>query len=362
MTLYGILLILGGLLTLILGAEALVRAASRLAGDLGVPPVIIGLTVVAFGTSAPELGVSVAGSLTGQSELVIGNIVGSNIFNVLLILGLSAVIAPLVVTARVVRLDVPVMLGVTIIAFVMAINGTVGRLEGGLLLAGIVAYTLFMIRAGRADSGHHDAVSNADLSGTPRLRRNVPRDLLVIGLGLTLLVIGSRLLLEGAVDVAVGLGVSQLVIGLTIVAAGTSLPEVATSIVAAIRGERDIAVGNVVGSNIFTLLFVLGAAAVVAPGGVPVPAEVLRFDLPVMLAVTVACLPIFVTGYRIDRWEGFLFLGYYAVYALFIILTATRHPALPVLTMVMLGIVIPITVVTLGLVVWRERMTQKRGK
>lgn len=344
-----------GLAMLIVGAEALVRGASRLAAAVGVSPLVIGLTVVAFGTSAPELAVSVASSLSGQSDLAIGNVVGSNIFNILLILGLSALVAPLVVSQQLVRLDVPLMIVVSALVFLFALDGSVGRLEGVVLFAGVVAYTAFLIIQSRRES--NKAVQQEyeqEFRARPGGPAQIALNLAFIVAGLAMLVVGSRWLVDGAVAMARLLGVDEVVIGLTIVAGGTSLPEVATSVMASIRGERDIAVGNAVGSNIFNLLSVLGLAAIVAPAGVVVDPSVLAFDMPVMLVVAIACLPIFFTGYTIARWEGLVFLGYYVAYTVYLILNATQDPLLPAFGAAMLIFALPITVLTLAVTVFRE--------
>ncbi|MDR5682560.1 MAG: calcium/sodium antiporter [Armatimonadota bacterium] len=344
-------LFVAGLVALVAGAEALVRGASRLAGAVGVSPLVIGLTVVAYGTSAPELAISLQAALTGKAGLSVGNIVGSNIFNILFILGLSALITPLRVDQQLVWLDVPVMIGVSVVLFVMGLDGVVGRWEGAVLVAGVVAYTAFQIRASRRESEHVREEYEKEFGHPPPA---VPatwlRNGLLCAAGLALLTVGSRWLVDGAVAIARSVGVSELVIGLTIVAAGTSLPEVATSIVAALRKERDIAVGNLVGSNIFNVLSVAGATALVAPAGLAIPEGALRFDMPVMVAVAVACLPIFARGHRIDRWEGGLFFGYYVAYALYVVLEAAEHDALPVFSAVMTAFVLPITVITLVVV------------
>ncbi len=338
-----------GLVLLVGGAELLVRGASGLAATIGISPLVIGLTVVAFGTSAPETAVSVQSALLGQADLAVGNVVGSNIFNVLFILGLSALVTPLVVSRQLVRADVPVMIGVSLLLLVLAWNGSLSRLEGLVLFSGALLYTLLAVRQGRK-SGNEAAQAAGSETRTPWA---LPRQLAAVVGGLFLLVLGSRWLVSGAVAIASALGVSELIIGLTVVAAGTSLPEVATSVIASLRGERDIAVGNVVGSNIFNVLLVLGLASLVAPSGIPVPAAVLAFDLPIMIAAALACLPIFFTGYRIDRWEGGLFLAYYLAYLSYLIMTVTGHAALPLFGAAMLFFVLPLTFLTLAVVSWR---------
>jgi len=345
----------GGLALLIGGAEALVRGASRLAKSFGVSSLVIGLTVVAFGTSAPEMAVTVQAAWAGKPDLAFGNVAGSNICNVLLILGLSASVAPLVVALKVIRQEVPVMIGATLLVVGLAWDGVVGRADGLLLVAGLLAYMAIQVRQGRRDGG--DAGEGAAPGPPPnRLLAGV-----AILAGLAMLVLGSRLFVGAATDLARRLGLSDLVIGLTVVALGTSLPEVATSVLATVRGERDIAVGNVVGSNLFNLLGVLGLASAASPHGVPVAPGAMAFDVPVMVAAAVACLPIFFTGYRISRWEGVLFLGYYGAYVAYLVLAAARHDALHDFTWIMVAYVMPLTVVTIGVTVLRALRERRRA-
>jgi cation:H+ antiporter len=345
-----------GLVLLVGGAEILVRGASQLAAAVGVSPLIIGLTVVAFGTSAPEMAVSVRSALSGQAgaDIAVGNVVGSNIFNVLFILGLSAAIAPLVVSQRLVRFDVPLMIGVSVLAWLLALDGKIGRWDGVLLFGGILTYTVFAIVQGRRESQAVADEYAGEFGAKPRTPLGHLINVGYILGGLALLVLGAHWLVDAAVSMARAFGVSELVIGLTIVAAGTSLPEVATSVMASLKGERDIAVGNVVGSNIFNILSVLGLAALVAPDGVNVAPSALRFDIPVMIAVAFACLPIFFTGYAIARWEGLVFLGYYVLYTLFLVGASAGYPQLESVTAGVLGFVVPLTVITLGVTVWRQ--------
>jgi cation:H+ antiporter len=354
--------LVAGLVLLVAGAEVFVRGASRLAALFGISPLVIGLTVVAFGTSSPEIAVSVQSAFAGAADLALGNVIGSNICNVLLILGISASIAPLIVAQQLVRLDVPVMIGVSLLLVPLGANGVIGRIEGALLLLGAMGYTAFLVIQSRRESREIQAEYEAEFGsgGDGEARSRALVNALLIGGGLALLVVGSRLLVTGAVTVAELLGVSQLVIGLTVVAIGTSLPEVATSVIATLRGERDIAVGNVVGSNIFNILLVLGAAGIVAPEGIPVPRAAMGFDIPVMIAVAVGCLPIFFTGHRIDRWEGLLFLGYYAAYTAYLILASAQHEALPLFSSIMILFVIPITVVTLVTITVRSLRQRRR--
>ncbi|GMU41143.1 MAG: sodium:calcium antiporter [Chloroflexota bacterium] len=318
-----VVLFVAGLVLLVVGAEALVRGASRIATTLGISPLVVGLTIVAFGTSAPEFAVSVSSALDGSADVAIGNVVGSNIFNVLFILGVSAVVAPLVVTSQLIRLDVPLMIAASAALLLVSIGGVVSRLEGALLFAGIVAYTGWAIvssrREGKAIAAEYGEAFGAERRSASQLAYDAVR----VAAGLGLLILGSRWFVDGATEAAEALGVSELVIGLTVVAAGTSMPELATSVVASIRGERDIAVGNVVGSNIFNILAVVGASSLVVEGGIPVSATAINVDIIVMIGVAVICLPVFMTGSIITRLNGVLFIALYAAYVLYLYVDAT---------------------------------------
>ncbi len=316
-----------GLVLLVVGAESLVRGASRVAATLGISPLVIGLTVVAFGTSAPEMAVSVSSSLNGNPDVALGNVVGSNIFNVLLILGLSAIVAPLAVSSRLIRLDVPLMIGLSVLVFVLALDERIGRLDGIVLFTGILVYTGWAVVSSRRESARVAAEYAEEFGERASSATSVVYDLVRIGVGLALLVLGSNWFVDGAIEFAELFGVSDLVIGLTIVAAGTSMPELATSVVASIRGERDIAVGNIVGSNIFNILAVLGLSAIVSDTGVAVASAALSVDIPVMVAVAVICFPIFLIGRTITRWNGVLFVALYGVYVAYLYLQATNGEA-----------------------------------
>jgi len=349
------LLFLLGLIFLIVGAEALVRGASAIATTFGISPLVIGLTVVAFGTSSPELAVSIKAALSDQGSIAVGNVIGSNIFNILLILGLSAVVTPLVVSQQLIRLDIPLLIGMSVLVLAFSLDQQFHRLEGFMLVTALVVYMGFLIYQTRRTP------INQEETTPPSSHRNWFQNGVLIIIGLVLLVLGSRWLVDSAVSFANYLGVSELVIGLTIIAAGTSLPELVTSVVASLRGERDIAVGNVIGSNLFNLMGVLGIASIFAPTGITVSTAVTHFDLPVMTAVAFVCLPIFFTGNRISRWEGFILLGYYIAYTLYLILGATHHRTLPAFSNVMLYFVIPLTVLTLLIVTVREWQSQSKS-
>ncbi len=362
MSILTILMFAGGLVLLIVGAEWLVKGASRLAAKLGISPLVIGLTVVAFGTSSPELAVSVQSSLTGQADIAVGNVVGSNIFNVLFILGISAVITPLLVQQQLIRLDVPIMVGVSLVVYLLALDGVLNRWEGLLLFGGLVGYTVFLIVQSKREKNASVTLEYQQEYGRPGNSSAklwlINTGLVVAGLGL--LIVGSNWLVESAIATARWLGLSELIIGLTIVAAGTSMPEVATSIAAALKGERDIAVGNVVGSNIFNILGVLGLTAVVAPTGLPVSQPALGFDLPVMLGVAIASLPIFFTGNTIARWEGWLFLGFYVAYTAYLIMDASQHQSLPAYSSLMLWFVAPLLLITVAVTLIRDIQSRRK--
>lgn len=353
------LLLAGGFALLVAGAELLVRGAVRLAAAAGISSLVIGLTVVAFGTSAPELAVSVGAALAGRADIAVGNVVGSNILNTLLILGLSALIVPLSVARQLVRLDVPLMIGVSLLVVLLALDGRIGRLEGVLLFAGLLAYVAWSIRLSRRQGQVTEAAGAGSHAESGWRWWLAATFLVAVGLGL--LVTGAHLMVEGAVAAARALGVSELVIGLTVIAVGTSLPEVATSVLAALRGQRDIAVGNVVGSNLFNLLGVLGLTAAASPLGMPVAPAALRFDLPVMLATAVVCLPIFFTGSAISRAEGALLLACYGLYLAYLLLGAADHDAQPVLGAVVLYFVVPLTALGLGRSAWAWIKRQRAG-
>jgi cation:H+ antiporter len=341
--------LIAGLALLIFGAEVLVRGAARLSSALGVSPLIVGLTVVAYGTSSAELAACLRSTHAGQGGLAVGIVVGSNIFNVLFVLGFSALFIPLSVTKRLIRLDVPIMIAVSVLLYLLALDGVIGRWDGLLLLAGIVGYTLFTVLGARREQSQTWLVSEvpalAEIKQTSRRPPSLVIQILFIVVGLVMLVLGARWFVSGAVSLAEGLGVSETVIGLTIVAVGTSLPEAATSIVAALRGKPEIAVGNIIGSNIANVLLVMGVTGLVAPHGVDVPLSALKFDIPVMIAVAVSCLPVFFIGGRIERWEGGLYLLYYFAFVLYLILEAGHHQALPAFDAVMAFFVLPVSII-----------------
>lgn len=332
MTVWTFVALLVGLVCLVAGAELLVRGAASIATRLGIAPVIIGLTVVAFGTSAPELAVSVSAGIGGNGDVAFGNVAGSNIVNILLILGGSAVIGTLAVTQRIIRIDIPLLIGASLVALVLSLDNEIGRLDGVVLFAGIVAYTWWLIRAARNERAevldeYDEAVDELEVEVVDK---PLPVQVGLVVVGLVILVAGSQLLVASATDIAEDLGVSDLVIGLTVVAVGTSLPELATSFLASFRGQRDIAVGNVVGSNLFNLMCVLGLTGIVTPDPIPVADSSLQVDFPVMVAATIVLVPIIWKGFEIRRWEGLVLMAFYAVYVTFLILDAGESEAVDV--------------------------------
>lgn len=330
-----------GLLTLTAGGECLVRGAAALAARSGVPPVVIGLTVVAFGTSAPELAVALQSVHAGAADVALGNVVGSNIFNILVILGSAALFAPLPVAPRLVRIDLPVVIGVSVLTLALASDGRVSVLDGVALLGLGGFYAVRLLRGGRTalpDPALPAAGASSAVAG------------LFVLAGLVLLILGADWLVDGAVVLARRFGVSDVVIGLTIVAAGTSLPELAASVIATMRGQREMAIGNVLGSNVFNLTLILGTTAVTA-GGLAVTPRIARFDLVVMTAAAVVCVPVFCAGASISRWEGGLFAGYYVAYTVYLVLEATVPHAAAPFGLVVLYVALPVTLVVLA---WRS--------
>ena len=321
-----------GFVLLVVGGEFLVRGASKLAVIAGISPLVVGLTVVAAGTSSPELAVSVQASLGGNPDVSMGNVVGSNIFNTLAILGLCALFLPLLVHSKVVRIDIPIMIGASVLlALLTVFDGSLDWYDGVVLLAAFIAYVAWTVVQARRETRDVRAEFGAEFDGgAPRSPHFLVKNLLLLLAGLGVLVVGARLLVGSAVALASSLGVSDAIVGLTIIAIGTSLPEVATSVIATIRKERDIAVGNVVGSNIFNVLGILGVAAAIAPVGgeaaLQVKDTIVRFDMPIMVATAIVCLPMLFKGHLV-RWEGVAFLVAYGAYVVFLILTETGSGA-----------------------------------
>lgn len=304
-----LLLIIASLIMLYFGASWLVNGAASLAVRLGITPLVIGLTVVAFGTSTPELIVSIQAALEGNGSISIGNVVGSNIFNIGAILGLAALFYPIKVKAQVLRFDIPIMLFTAVLFLLLFLDHQISRLEGGVFVVGIIAYTVFNLRKSRQEGQQEILEEFQEVA--PQTSRHWAVDVLLIGFGLLVLIFGSDLLVDGAVSLAKHFGISEAVIGLTIVAAGTSMPELATSVVAALKKQSDIAVGNVVGSNIYNILAILGVSSIITPIQAP---DIAFTDGLVMVGISVLLIPLMRTGYAIKRWEGGILLLIYAVY------------------------------------------------
>ena len=363
-----IVIFFAGLIALVTGAQLLIRGASKLAVSFGISPLVVGLTVVALGTSAPELAVSVRSAWGGQVDLALGNAVGSNIFNTFFILGVSALLTPLLVAPQLIRQEVPVMIGSGLLLLALAMDGSISRIDGLVLAGLLVAYTVFIIRQSRQSERTRQVQADAEAptsaaAGTPDKRQEwdahwAAQTALIVG-GLVLLIVGANWLVEAAVIFARQLGLSEMAIGLTVVAAGTSLPEVATSVAATLRGERDIAVGNVIGSNTFNILGVLGLSSLFSPVGLTVQPAMIGVDLPIMVIALIACLPIFFTGNIVARWEGALLLFYYLAYTAYLLLASQGHPLLPGFSSTMVNIVAPLTIVLLAALAARQWRRQR---
>lgn len=310
-----IILFLAGLAGLYFGAEWLVKGASRFASSFNIKPVVIGLTIVAFGTSAPELVTSVIAGIKHSSDIAMGNVIGSNIANIGLILGLSSIVRPLKIDMKLIYREMPIVVGISLLLYFMGWNGTLSRLEGGVLLIGILAYTCYVYRVALKESRtierEYEEFEKFEEFVVTR-DKNILKDILFIVIGLGALVGGAHLLVHSAIYFARIIGISELVIGLTVIAVGTSIPELATSMVAAIRKESDISVGNVLGSNIFNILSVLGIAAIIQP--LHVNSASLRVDMPVMLFFSIFLIPIITWKFVLTRGQGALLLIWYGAY------------------------------------------------
>ena len=316
-----------GLAALVLGAEVMVRGGAEVAARLGISPIVVGLTVVSIGTSLPELAVGVVAAREGSGALAVGNIAGTNVVNLLLILGLSALILPLTMATRTLRFELPVMAGAAVLMLVLALDGTLSRADGIILVTGAVVYTVALIRMTRRESRevvdeYDDAYAPDEPGehGAVAVRtRPTARYVAMMLAGIAVVVIGADWLVDGAVGMARNFGVSDALIGLTVVAIGTSAPELVTTVVSTLRGNRDIAIGNLLGSSIYNILLILGATCLVASGGLVLPASLVRVDIPIMVAVALACIPIFVTGRRVSRGEGGAMVAAYVAYLTFLL-------------------------------------------
>ncbi|MCV7431853.1 calcium/sodium antiporter [Mycolicibacterium bacteremicum] len=312
-----------GLAALVLGAEVMVRGGAEVAARLGISPIVIGLTVVSIGTSLPELAVGVVAAQEGSGALAVGNIAGTNVVNLLLILGLSALILPLAMATRTLRFELPVMAGAAVLMLVLSLDGELSRVDGIILVGCAIAYTVAVVRMTRRESRvvageYTETYAPTEVATTTR-----PTwvHVLMMVAGIAVVVVGADWLVDGAVGMARGFGVSDALIGLTVVAIGTSAPELVTTVVSTVRGNRDIAVGNLLGSSIYNILLILGLTCVVAGDGLLLPASLVRIDIPIMVAVALACVPIFVTGRRVSRGEGGAMVAIYLAYLTFLLVT-----------------------------------------
>jgi cation:H+ antiporter len=360
-----------GLAGLVIGGELLVRGASKLAATARISPLIIGITVVSFGTSTPELAVTVQAAHAGSPELAVGNVVGSNIANILLILGAAALVTPLAVESRIVKVDVPMIFAASLGLWLLSLDGGLSHWDGALLFSVLVIYLIWSVRQGQGEADEikqefTGAVKSNGAGGAAHgtagarpAGQLVKQGLFVLG-GLILLVIAARAMVTGASEIARAFGVSELVIGLTVVAVGTSLPELVASVVASLRGQGDIAVGNVVGSNLFNILAVLGIGAMVAPDDIPVSPDAVRLDIPIMIAAAIACLPLFFTGCRISRTEGAVLLGYFVSYTAYVTMGATDAAYTRSFEIAMIGFVIPLTLLAVAFSVYQSIQSRRR--
>lgn len=351
-------LLILGLLMLAFGGDLLVRGSAALADRTGVSRMLIGLTVISIGTSAPEFAISAYASWLGKTDIALGNVIGSNIFNILFAMGFAAIISNLYIQRKTNMIDVPIMLAISILAYVMSFTGVINRWHGLTLFAIFIAFNVFLIMYERKHPQEAAAVAE-DAAAILANKRSIPKIIIFIIAGLGLLAIGSKVLVEGAADLARLMHLSELIISLTIIAIGTSLPEAITAIIAAMHRETDMAVGNIIGSNIANISGVLGLSALLAPDGIPVSASVLEFDFPVMLASSFACLPIFYIGHKVSRSEGIVLFAYYLLFLAYIVLRAINHPSISLLSDAMLFFCIPLTILTLGILVYREHKHRK---
>jgi len=312
-----------GLVLLVLGAELIVRFGARLARRLGIPPILVGLTVVSIGTSAPELAVGIGAARSGEGSLALGNIAGTNLVNILLILGLSAAIRAIPMALQTLRLDLPVMGAVALLVLVFAVDGVMTRVEGGVLVGVAIGYTIVLVRWARRESARVVAEFESAYRVDPRPggAGQVVLIALMLVIGLVIVVLGADWLVIGAVDLAASFGVSSALIGLTIVAIGTSAPELATAVLSTLRGDRDIAIGNLIGSSTYNLTLILGVTLLAAP--IVLDPALVLVDLPVMIAATLACGAVMLSGRKLTRLEGAGMMVAYLVYLGYLLVART---------------------------------------
>ncbi len=359
MSILDLVLFLAGLVLLVLGAEGLVRGATSLGRLAGLSPLVIGLTIVSFATTAPEASVSIVAAADGRGGLAVGNVLGSNIFNILVVAGAAATIIAIPVSNITIRKDLPVLIAATTLVYLLAINESVVEWEGALLVLALLGFITFSVVQSRR---------TARATRESRITRTRQAALIEMGRGLglslvgaALLVLGSRLFVDSASEIATALGVSELIIGLTIVSAGTSAPELTTAVVAALRGETDLAIGNAVGASVINVLGVVGASALVSGGGLEVPNDAIRLDFPVAITVGLVVLSIAMIGNRAGRKDGFFMLGFYAVYLTALILISIDDDLLRPASIIALGVVLPLATLTAAFMVVRAVRNRDRA-
>jgi len=312
-----------GLAALVAGAEVMVRGATKIASRLGISALIVGVTIVAIGTSMPEMAIGVVAASEGTGELAVGNIAGANVINLLFVLGLSALMLPLAIESRTLRYELPVMAGAAVLLLVLAFDGVLSRVDGVILVSCAIVYTVAVVWAARRETRDVAAefIEAASITATGR-GTTALHVAMMLG-GIAIIVLGAERLVGAAVGIAVGFGVSEALIGLTVVAIGTTAPELATTVVSTLRGNRDIAVGNLLGSSIYNVLLILGVTCLVPAHGIALPPALVRVDIPIMVAVTLACIPIFITGRRVGRVEGGAMVCAYLGFLAFVLTTQT---------------------------------------
>ena len=341
-----VLLFIIGLVTLILGAELFLKSVDKFGLAWSVSPVVMGLTVVAFATGAPELAISLQAAAEGKPDLVLGNILGSNIANILLILGIAGLVSPLKITNRIIKIDVPVVIAASGLLYFLSMDGLLTLIDGLIIFGALIAYSIFMYSQIQKDrqANKKKAPEDKPMLDEPVTTLFYGKYILLLLAGLVLIVMGSRWMVESAVEIAGILGISELIIGLTIVSIGTSLPEVATSLSAVRRDDSDTAVANVMGSNLYNILLTLSLTIIVAPGALDVSMDAIKLDLPFMVIVAIACLPLFWPAKELGRPEAFGFLSYYVLYMIYLVLIAMKHPLKDTMEWAMIWVIIPLTV------------------
>ncbi len=346
-----LVIFLAGLVLLVIGAEGLVRGATRLGILAGLSPLVIGLTIVSFATTAPEASVSIVAAADGRGGLAVGNVLGSNIFNILVVAGAAATIIVIPVSNITIRKDLPVLIAASTLVYLFAIDKTVVEWEGVVLLVALVGFITFSVLQSRRTAR---ATRESRITRTRQAAlTEMGAGLGLAGLGAALLILGSRLFVDSASDIASTLGVSELIIGLTIVSAGTSAPELTTAIVAALRGQTDLAIGNAVGASIINVLGVIGGAALVSGGGLEVPTDAIKFDFPIAVTVGIVVLTIAIIGKRAARRDGIFMIGFYAVYLSALIAISINSDLLNPFSIVALAVVLPVSSLAAVYVVYR---------